>query len=91
MKKKRILNTFKGTVREDILKYCEEQNIKESEFRPVSIYQWEDIYNRIIDEFVDKTKYYKKDMHWLNMNICFRKGKEISFGYLREILIGLVK
>lgn len=80
-KKKGIFNTFKGACREEILKYCEKENIKESEFRPVSIYQWEDIYHKIVDEFVDKTKYYKKDMHWLNMNLCFRKGKEILYAY----------
>ena len=81
MKKKGIFNIFKGAVREDILKYCEEKNIKESEFRPVSIYQWEDIYNKIVDEFVDKTTYYKQGLHWLNINCYFRKEKEIQYSY----------
>ncbi len=81
MKKKGIFNIFKGADREDILKYCEEKNIKQSEFRSVSIYQWEDIYNKIVDEFVDKTTYYKQGLHWLNINCYFRKEKEIQYSY----------
>lgn len=81
MKKKGIFNIFKGAVREDILKYCEEKNIKEREFRMVSIYRWEDVYNKVIDEFVDKTKSYKQGLHWLNIDCCFHKEKKIQYSY----------
>jgi len=81
MKKKGIFNDFRGGIREDILKYCKKQHIEENEFRQVSIYQWEDVYNKIVDEYVDKTKYYKQELHWLNISLCLCKGKEIQYAY----------
>lgn len=78
MKKKGIFNDFRGRTRIDILQYCKENKIDEARFHPVSILKWEDVYNQITDQFVDKTRTYKQPLHWVNTNGSFQKDKPLE-------------
>lgn len=77
MKSKGIFNEYNGASRILIQKYCEENKISSSDFRFVNISKWEDIYDKIVDNFADKSKYYLRTLHWVNTNISLKKGKEV--------------
>jgi len=80
-KKKGVFNFFRGGCRADILKYCEEQQIPKDQFCPLSIPKWQDIYEKVVDNFRDKSKDYKQGLHWLNITGDFRKGKQIVHAF----------
>lgn len=78
MKKKNgILNQYKGQCRVEIQKYCEEKQIGKDRFHLVHISKWENIYDHVTDQFIDKRSGYKKELHWLNTNGVFRKERPV--------------
>lgn len=81
MKRKGFRNVYKGQCRIDIQRYCEEHHIKKNEFHFVNINQWKNIYDKVVDSFVDKTSNYKTGLHWLNTNCNFRKDKIIQYSF----------
>lgn len=96
-RKKGIWNNYKGGLRIAVQRFCDENHIDEETFRFLSIYQWEDVYQKVIGNFVDKSRGYQAGLHWLNTNGVFREDKEIqavfdsrdSWGWVLE-LPGLV-
>lgn len=81
MKSKSFDNVYREQCIIDIQKYCKEHGIEKDKFHFVNIFKWQDIYNKIIDNFVDKTKNYNPDLHWLNTNGTFRKDKTIQYAF----------
>lgn len=81
MRSKKYWNVYKGECRIEIQKFCAENNIDKDKFHFLNIYQWQDIYNKVIDKFVDKTKNYNADLHWLNTNGGFHKDIEIQYSF----------
>lgn len=91
MQSKRFWNVYKGECRIEIQKFCAENNICKDEFHFLNIYQWQDIYNKVIDRFVDKTKNYDAGLHWLNTNCRFRKDMEIQYSFNSQNQWGWVR
>lgn len=81
MRSKSFGNVYKGQCRIDIQKYCQAHNIGNDKFHFVSIYNWQDIYNKVVENFVDKTRNYNPDLHWLNTNGTFQKDKTIQYAF----------
>lgn len=81
MKEKGIWNCYKGAVRADIQKYCEINDIKKEEFCFINIYKWRDVYEQVVEHFVDKKENYKKGLHWLNTNGIVREDKIIQYSF----------
>lgn len=77
-RKKGIWNNYEGGLRIAVQRFCDENHIDEETFRFLSIYQWEDVYRKVIGNFVDKSHGYQAGLHWLNTNGVFRKDKEIQ-------------
>ncbi|MEY8336190.1 DUF6756 family protein [Lachnospiraceae bacterium 47-T17] len=42
--------------------------ISEKRFRKVSGRQWENIYQKIVEKYADKTRTWKNGLHWANTN-----------------------
>ena len=42
-------------------------SISEERFRKVSGHQWENIYQKIVEKYADKTKTWKNGLHWTNI------------------------
>lgn len=79
MKRNHVFHEFTGQNRIDILKYCREKKIGQDQFGAVGINQWKDIYDKVIDHFVDKTRFWKQELHWANTNLKFRTNKPVEF------------
>lgn len=77
-RKKGIWNNYEGGLRIAVQRFCQQNRIDEETFRFLSIYQWEDVYRKVIENFVDKSRGYQAGLHWLNTNGVFRDGKEIQ-------------
>ena len=60
-----------------VQRFCQQNHIDEAAFRFLSIYQWEDVYRKVVWNFVDKSSGYQTGLHWLNTNGVFREDKEI--------------
>lgn len=70
-------NNYEGSLRIAVQRFCQQNRIDEETFRFLSIYQWEDVYRKVIEYFVDKSRGYQAGLHWLNTNGVFREDKEI--------------
>lgn len=51
-----------------------------SQFHAVNFYRWKDIYSKITDRFADKTKSWKKGLHWANTN-GYNTNQKIQYCY----------
>lgn len=80
-KKKGVFNQFSGCCRTEILKYCEEQHIAENQFRPLSINKWRDVYEKVVENFRDRSESYRQGLHWLNTNGAFQKDKQVVYAF----------
>ena len=78
-KRKGIFNNYKGEPRKEAQKFCRENAITDEQFHFLSIYKWNDVYEKILINFADDSwrKYY--GLHWLNTNGRFIKEKKYSF------------
>lgn len=65
-KRKGIFNHYKGLLRQEVQKYCKENSISEEEFHFLSIYQWQDVTERILENFADYEWRKNYGLHWLN-------------------------
>ena len=55
-------------------------SISEERFRKVSGRQRENIYQKIVEKYADKTKTWKNGLHWANTNGYSPKGMEKLLG-----------
>lgn len=81
MKEKGIWNEYKGAIRIDIQKYCKEQGISSEQFHFVSMYEWENIYDKILFHFADWIRNKNKNLHWLNINGGIAKDVEACYSF----------
>ncbi|MBD5136965.1 MAG: hypothetical protein HDT39_13515 [Lachnospiraceae bacterium] len=73
-------------LRRELAEYMTEHRIPENDFRFLGIYEWQNIYDKVLQHFVDEQ--YAKDcgLHWSNIENGFRKDidKIYSFAYQNE-------
>ena len=79
IKAKGIYNTYKGRLRKEIQKYCQENTITENEFRFLSIHQWQNVYDKIVSTFGKHEYVSVNGLHWLNTNCAYKKELLYSF------------
>ncbi|MGP8314313.1 hypothetical protein ACG0Z4_25925 [Enterocloster aldenensis] len=80
-RKKGIWNNYEGCLPMAVQRFCQQNHIDEAAFRFLSIYQWEDVYRKVVGNSVDKSSGYQTGLHWLNTNGVFREDKEIPVDY----------
>lgn len=72
--------------RRELAEYMTEHRISENDFRFLGIYEWQNIYDKVLQNFVDGQ--YAKDygLHWSNIENGFRKDvdKIYDFTYQNE-------
>ena len=78
-KGKGIYNKYKGYARPEIQHYCKENLIKEEDFRFLSMNQWQNVYDKVLDNFVDYEYARYNGLHWFNIN--GGRKKEIFYMY----------
>lgn len=75
-----------GAVREDIAWYCRDNHISDEDFRFLGIYEWQNVYEKMLEHFVDKDYARKNGLYWANTNGGFRK--DISRIYSFQMGVG---
>ena len=59
--------------RREVAEYMAEHQIPENEFRFLGIYEWQDIYNKVLNRFVDGKYALGHGLHWANIEDGFKK------------------
>lgn len=53
-------------LRLEIAEYCKEHQLSENEFRFLGIYEWENVYDKVLKHFVDEQYARKHGLYWSN-------------------------
>ncbi|MBQ7776869.1 MAG: hypothetical protein IJ379_13215 [Lachnospiraceae bacterium] len=79
-KQKGVFNHYKGRIRREIQEYCREKEIPQEEFHFLSLYQWENVHNRIVESFANHQWLAQhKGIHWLNTCGGFKEEPYFTF------------
>ena len=73
-----LFTKWKG-LRLDVVKYCGDNNISEDNFRFLDIYEWENVYDKVLSVFVEQQYARKNGLHWANVEGGFCKDIVYSF------------
>lgn len=78
-------------LRLEIVQYCKENHISEKDFRFLGMYEWENVYDRILESFVDAEYAKEHGLYWsntengfwkhINRIYRFQEGAENNAGY----------
>lgn len=60
-------------LRLELAEYVRDNNIPENDFRFLGIYEWQNVYDRLLEHFVDEQYARKCGLHWANINGGFRE------------------
>lgn len=72
-------------IRSEIQQYLNENKIPPERLSPVNINQWQNIYHRAIETFVEGRCQSREELHWISLNGHIKKGIEyIDFYDTRE-------
>lgn len=72
-------NEYKGLLRKEIQSYCKDNSIKNEDFHFLSLYQWQNVYDKILENFADYAWTRHNGLHWLNTNGIYKKSVCYSF------------
>ena len=73
--------------RGEIAKYCKNNNIPESQISLLGINEWQDVYKKVLESFVEHSYSLLNGLHWANTNNGFRSDVDMVFSF-REGLSG---
>lgn len=76
-KQKGIFNNYKGWVRAEVQRYCKENDIGKESFHFLPIYQWENVYDRVMETFGEYDWISKNGLHWVNTNGTYTKDSSV--------------
>ncbi len=77
-------HNWKG-MRLEIAEYCRDNNISEQDFRLLDIYEWQNIYERVLEHFVDERYARNNGLYWANINCGFKDEIHIIFEFQEGI------
>lgn len=73
-----LFHKWKG-LRLELSQYTAEHNISENTFRFLGIYEWQNVYSKVLEAFVDEQYSRTNGIHWSNINNGFRKDIDIIY------------
>lgn len=78
-------NNWSG-FRRELAGYIKENQIPENEFRFLGVYEWQNVYKRVLERFVDSSYAKTCGLHWSNIENGFRReiDRIIEFGCFPE-------
>ena len=68
-------------LRLEVAEYITKNNISEEDFRFLGIYEWQDIYDKVLEHFVDEQYARKCGLYWSNIENGFRKDIDKIYGF----------
>ena len=75
-----LFHDWKG-LRLEIAEYVRDNNISEDEFRFLGIYEWQDVYDRMLAHFVDEQYARKYGLHWVNTSCAVQKNIDKIYSF----------
>ena len=60
-------------LRREIAEYCKQNGIDEKDFRFLNIYEWQNVYDRVLEHFVDPEYARGHGIYWANTESGFQK------------------
>ena len=70
-------------IRADVAEYCQAHKIQNDDFRFLNLYEWEGIYKKVLETFVDYDYARYNGLYWSNINNGFKKSIKDVF-YFQE-------
>ena len=67
--------------RGEIAKYCRDNDIKKTFIRLLGITQWQNVYEKVLECFVDHSYSNLNGLHWANTNNGFRSDVDMVFAF----------
>lgn len=68
-------------LRLELAEYVRDHNILEDKFRFLGIYEWKNVYDRMLEHFVDEQYARECGPHWANINGGFQKNIDIIYWF----------
>ncbi len=69
-------------LRLEVIRYCKEKDIPESDFRFLGIYEWQNVYGRLLEKFVDGEYARGHGLYWSNIEGGLRKDMEKIYSFV---------
>lgn len=67
-------------LRREIAEYCRDNQITQENFRFLGIYEWQNVYAKVLEKFVDEQYARKNGLYWANTSGGFREDiKKVYF------------
>jgi len=63
-------------LRSEVIEYCQENKISEDDFRFLGIYEWENVYSKVLEHFVDERYARNHGLYWSNTDNGFKESIE---------------
>ncbi len=68
-------------IRLEIAEYCRDNQISIEDFRFLGIYEWQNVYDKVLEHFVDEQYARKAGLYWSNINGGFRQDIHRIYGF----------
>lgn len=78
------LHKWEG-LRLEITEYCRDNQISQEYFRFLGIYEWQNVYDKVLEYFVDSQYARKIGLYWANVNGGFRQDIQRIYGFREGI------
>jgi hypothetical protein len=59
-------------LRLEIEQYCQENRISKDDFRFLGIYEWQNVYDKVLEHFIDEQYARRNGLYWANVNGGFK-------------------
>lgn len=66
-------------IRLEVAEYCRDHQIPENDFRFLCMNEWQNVYEKVLDTFVDGKYARSYGLHWANVEGGFKEVPEYSF------------
>ena len=68
-------------LRLEVIRYCKEKDIPERAFRFLGIYEWKNVYDRLLKKFIDDEYAKTCGLYWSNIEGGFRKDMDKIYSF----------
>jgi len=73
-----VLHKWTG-VRLEVAQFCQENRILQDDFHFLGIYEWQNIYDKVLEHFVDEQYARRNGLYWANTNDGFRQDIPVIY------------
>ena len=72
-------------LRLDVVEYCKHHHISEQDFRFLGIHEWQNVYDKVLEHFVDGEYARRHGLYWSNINHGFRKDLHRIYAFAEGV------